>query len=71
MAEKKRYAVKQTIYIWAESRNQAARMVRRLQLMPKGEHEYSDFAVVDMIERPDAFYEDTVNYAICIFDKDV
>ena len=65
-----RYAVKQTTYIWARSRNEAARLVRRNQLNPDQPHGYSDFLVLDMIETPDAFIEDdTTRSAICILDS--
>jgi hypothetical protein len=70
--EKQRYAVKQTTYIWAESRNQAARMVRRLQLRPKAKPEYTDFAVYDMVETPECWViVSSPAYGICIFDEDV
>lgn len=73
MPEKRRYAVTQTTFVWAESRAQAARIARRNQLRPKVGREYSDFRVCDMEERPDgAFtYDPGWAYGICIFDKDV
>jgi hypothetical protein len=71
MPKKQRYAVTQTVFIWAESRNQAARMVRLLQLQPKERPAYTDFSVADIIDTPDGSREDSLRYGICIFDEDV
>lgn len=75
MAGRTRYAVKQIVYIWADSPGQAARLVRHRQLTPKGDgpNDYSDFVVTELVERFDGSYQerDNLRYGICLFDRDV